>query len=56
LGIGQHNLTIAAQGFKKYESKGITIGVAQKARADAVLLVGAATTPVTVEGEAWPRR
>jgi hypothetical protein len=50
LSPGQYDLAVAAQGFKKYEEAGITLVVAQKARADATLQVGAATTEVTVEG------
>ena len=47
---GLYKLTIAAPGFKKYEAAGLILRVAQKARADAALQVGAATSEVTVEG------
>ena len=47
---GTYNLTITASGFKKYEATGVILRVAQKARADAALEVGAANTEVTVEG------
>jgi hypothetical protein len=47
---GLYKLTIAAPGFKKYEAAGLILRVAQKARADAELQVGAATSEVTVEG------
>ncbi len=47
---GTYNLTITASGFKKYEANGVILRVAQKARADAALEVGAANTEVTVEG------
>src|SRR5579864_7048621 len=47
---GSYQLTIAAKGFKKYEAQGVILRVAQKARADAALQVGAATVEVTVEG------
>jgi hypothetical protein len=47
---GVYNLTITASGFKKYEAAGVILRVAQKARADAALQVGAANTEVTVEG------
>ncbi|HEY6291499.1 MAG TPA: carboxypeptidase regulatory-like domain-containing protein [Terriglobia bacterium] len=50
LGPGQYNLSITAEGFKRYQATGITLRVAQKARADALLQVGAATTEVTVQG------
>jgi hypothetical protein len=47
---GSYNLSIAAQGFKRYEATGIILRVAQKARADAALQVGAAKEEVQVEG------
>jgi hypothetical protein len=47
---GPINVTVAAKGFRKYEAKGVILSVAQKARADVVLQVGAANTEVTVEG------
>jgi hypothetical protein len=50
LPISTYNLTVTAPGFKKYEAKGIILQVAQKARADVALQVGAASTEVTVEG------
>ncbi len=47
---GTYNVSITAPGFKKYEAKGVILRVAQKARNDVNLQVGAATTEVTVEG------
>ncbi|HTA25623.1 MAG TPA: carboxypeptidase regulatory-like domain-containing protein [Terriglobales bacterium] len=47
---GSYNLSITAAGFKKYEAKGVVLRVAQKARADAALQVGAAKEEVLVEG------
>ena len=47
---GSYNLTISAPGFKKYEAPGIILRVAQKARADAALQVGAEGTEVTIQG------
>ena len=47
-----YNVTIAAQGFKKYEARGVILRVAQKARIDTTLEVGAASTLITVEGTA----
>ena len=47
---GPYKLSISTPGFKKYEAGGIILRVAQKARADAALQVGAAATEVTVEG------
>jgi hypothetical protein len=47
---GTYNLDIAAPGFKDYHATGIILRVAQKARADAAMQVGAAATEVTVQG------
>jgi hypothetical protein len=47
---GSYNLTISVKGFKKYEASGIILRVAEKARADAAMEVGAENTEVTVEG------
>jgi len=50
LPAGNYNVAVTAQGFKKYEAKGVVLDVAQKARVDVALEVGAATTEVVVEG------
>jgi hypothetical protein len=47
---GTYDLSISAPGFKKYEVRGVILRVAQKARVDTALQVGAASTEVTVEG------
>jgi len=47
---GSYDIAVTAQGFKKYQAKGVILRVAQKARADVSLQVGAANTEVTVEG------
>ena len=47
---GSYNLSITATGFKKFEAAGVVLRVAQKARADAALQVGAASTEITIEG------
>ena len=47
---GAYNLTVTAPGFKKYSARGVVLDVAQKARVDVALQVGAASTEVTVEG------
>ncbi|MFY9558955.1 MAG: carboxypeptidase regulatory-like domain-containing protein [Terriglobales bacterium] len=47
---GSYDISVSAQGFKKYQAKGVILRVAQKARVDVPLQVGAATTEVTVEG------
>jgi hypothetical protein len=48
---GTYDLTVAAQGFQKYEAKGIELRVAQKSRVDVTLAVGSVTTEVVVQGE-----
>src|SRR5208282_4275411 len=45
-----YNVTITAQGFKKYEAKGVVLDVARKARVDVTLQVGAPSVVMTVEG------
>ncbi len=47
---GKYDLAVTAAGFKKFQAKGIVLDVAQKARVDVTLEVGAATTEVVVEG------
>ena len=47
---GKYDLRITAPGFKTYEAKGVILRVAQKARVDTALQVGATNTEVTVEG------
>jgi hypothetical protein len=47
---GTYNLTVSATGFKKYEAVGVILRVAQKARADVIMQIGAQGTEVTVEG------
>jgi len=47
---GSYNVIIVGSGFKKYEAKGVILRVAQKARIDVALEVGATTTEVTVMG------
>ena len=47
---GSYDVSVTVQGFKKYEAKGIILRVAQKARNDVNMQVGAASTEVTVEG------
>jgi hypothetical protein len=47
---GSYNVIVTANGFKKYEAKGVTLDVAEKARVDIALEVGAATVEILVEG------
>jgi hypothetical protein len=50
LPIGSYDLTVAAPGFKKYRASAIVLRVAQKARVDVAMEVGAQATEVTVQG------
>ncbi len=50
LSPGSIDVAVTAKGFKKYEAKGVILGVGQKARADVALQVGTSTTEVEVEG------
>ena len=47
---GSYNIIVVAQGFKRFQAKDVILRVAQKARVDVPLQVGAAATEVTVEG------
>jgi hypothetical protein len=50
LPIGSYDLTVTAQGFKKYEAKGVVLEVAEKARVNVALEVGTISTEVVVQG------
>jgi len=50
LPVRSYDMTVTAQGFKKYQANGIKLDVGQKARNDVRLEVGAAQEQVTVEG------
>jgi hypothetical protein len=52
LGQGTYNITVSAEGFKKFEAKDVVLDVAQKARVDIALEVGAISAEITVEGTA----
>jgi len=47
-----YDVTVEAQGFKKYEVKGVMLRVAEKTRVNVSLQVGTSTTEVTVQGTA----
>jgi hypothetical protein len=47
---GKYDIVVTATGFKKFQAKGVVLDVAQKARVDVPLQVGATSTEVTVEG------
>jgi hypothetical protein len=47
---GNYDVTVTAPGFKKFQAKGVVLDVAQKARVDVNLQVGAASTEIVVEG------
>jgi len=48
LPVGNYELTVAVQGFKKYVRTGLQVGVAQTLRVDIALEVGATSEAVTV--------
>jgi Carboxypeptidase regulatory-like domain len=48
---GTYDVIVTATGFKKFQAKGVVLDVAQKARVDVNLQVGAITTEVVVQGE-----
>jgi len=48
---GKYNLTVTMKGFQKYEAQNVVLDVAQKARIDVQLTVGAVTEEVVVSGE-----
>jgi hypothetical protein len=47
---GSYNVIVTAHGFKKFVANGVALDVAQKARVDITVQVGASSTEVTVEG------
>ena len=49
---GHYNLTVSSKGFSKYTSQNIKLDVAEKARIDVTLTVGAMSEEITVTGEA----
>jgi hypothetical protein len=50
LPVGSYNMTVTAQGFKKYQASGIKLDVGQKARNNVQMQVGAAQESINVEG------
>ena len=48
---GQYDLTVVAEGFRKYQARDVTLRVAQKARIDVTLQVGDVNSQITVQGE-----
>ncbi len=50
LPIGSYDLTVIAEGFKKYQAKGVVLQVAEKARVNVSLEVGTINTEVVVQG------
>ncbi|HEV2961577.1 MAG TPA: carboxypeptidase regulatory-like domain-containing protein, partial [Candidatus Angelobacter sp.] len=51
LPAGAYNVVVTAQGFRKFEAKGVVLRVAQKSRIDVTLEVGTVSTEVVVQGE-----
>ena len=52
LRVGVYTLSIQAQGFKRFESSGITLAASQRVRQTFVLELGAVTETVLVNGQA----
>ncbi|HEV2688189.1 MAG TPA: TonB-dependent receptor, partial [Bryobacteraceae bacterium] len=52
LPIGEYQVEVAAQGFKKFQRSGIVLEINRTARVDAALEIGAANESVTVVGDA----
>ncbi len=50
LPIGSYDVAVTATGFKNYQATNVVLQVAQKARIDVALQIGAAAEVVTVEG------
>ena len=50
LPIGSYDVTVSAEGFKKYQAKAVKLDVAEKARVNVTLEVGAVTTEIVVQG------
>ncbi len=48
---GTYDVIVSATGFKKFQAKGVVLDVAQKARVDVTMQVGAISTEVIVQGE-----
>jgi carboxypeptidase family protein len=48
---GAYDVVISANGFKKFQAKGVVLRVGQKARVDVTLEVGSLSSEVTVAGE-----
>ena len=48
---GQYDISVVATGFRRYQARGATLRVAQKARIDITLQVGDVNSEVTVLGE-----
>src|SRR5712672_2071117 len=46
-----YNLTVSAKGFQKYTAQNVKLNVAEKARVDLTLTVGAMSEEITVTGE-----
>jgi len=46
-----YNLTVSAKGFQKYTAQNVKLNVAEKARVDVTLTVGAMSEEITVTGE-----
>lgn len=52
LAVGTYTVTVAADGFRKYQREGVELTANENVRVDAQLIVGAAAESVTVTAEA----
>jgi hypothetical protein len=50
LPTGSYDITVTVAGFKKYQARGVKLDVAEKARVDITLEVGATSTEIVVQG------
>jgi hypothetical protein len=50
LPIGSYDLIVTAEGFKKYEAKGVVLRIADKSRVNVAMQVGTISTEVIVQG------
>ncbi len=52
LPIGSYDLSVTSAGFKKYQVRGVVLRIAEKARVNVTLQVGAVDTEIEVQGSA----
>ena len=55
LSPGVYDITVTAQGFRKYQAREVTLRVSQNARIDVTLEVGSVNSEITVQGDGLAR-